>query len=114
MVQQLTHTARDAAYTAVGLGVLGFQRAQVRRRELERQLQDPDGPLSAQLSGARTELGRLARELDRCLGPVVAQLDEGLGRVQSSLPEPAAQALSLARQQADRARVGLISRLSPA
>jgi hypothetical protein len=27
--------ARDAVYIAVGLGVLGFQRAQVRRRELQ-------------------------------------------------------------------------------
>lgn len=28
----------DLAYTAVGFGVLGFQRAQVRRRELTKQL----------------------------------------------------------------------------
>ncbi len=30
--------ARDATFTAVGLGLLTFQRAQVRRRELERSL----------------------------------------------------------------------------
>jgi hypothetical protein len=30
--------ARDATYVTVGLGLLGFQRAQVRRRELERSL----------------------------------------------------------------------------
>jgi hypothetical protein len=30
--------ARDAVYIAVGLGVLGFQRAQVRRRELQQQV----------------------------------------------------------------------------
>ena len=30
--------ARDALYVTVGLGVLGVQRAQVRRRELERSL----------------------------------------------------------------------------
>jgi hypothetical protein len=28
--------ARDATYVTVGLGVLGYQRAQVRRREFER------------------------------------------------------------------------------
>jgi hypothetical protein len=28
--------AREATYVAVGLGVLGYQRAQVRRREFER------------------------------------------------------------------------------
>ncbi len=30
--------ARDAAYVTVGLGLLNFQRLQVRRRELERSL----------------------------------------------------------------------------
>ncbi len=30
--------ARDATYTAIGLGILGVQRVQVRRRELERVL----------------------------------------------------------------------------
>lgn len=30
--------AREIGYIAVGFGVLGFQRAQVRRRELERSL----------------------------------------------------------------------------
>lgn len=30
--------ARDVAYTAVGLGVLTYQRIQVRRREIEREL----------------------------------------------------------------------------
>jgi hypothetical protein len=30
--------AKDATYVTVGLGVLGFQRAQVRRREIERRL----------------------------------------------------------------------------
>jgi hypothetical protein len=30
--------ARDAGYTAVGLGLLTYQRIQVRRREIEREL----------------------------------------------------------------------------
>lgn len=33
-----TDVARDAVYTAVGLGVLVYQRLQVRRREIEREL----------------------------------------------------------------------------
>ena len=32
-----TDVARDALYTAVGLGVLTYQRVQVRRREIERE-----------------------------------------------------------------------------
>ena len=34
----VTDLARDAAYVAVGLGVLGFQRAQVQRVELQNRL----------------------------------------------------------------------------
>lgn len=33
-----TDLAREATYTAVGLGVLTYQRIQVRRREIEREL----------------------------------------------------------------------------
>ena len=33
---------QDAAYVAVGLGVIGFQKAQVRRRELARLVGEPD------------------------------------------------------------------------
>jgi len=36
----VTQTLKDSAYVAVGLSVLGFQRAQVARRELEVRLDD--------------------------------------------------------------------------
>ena len=55
---------RDAFYTAVGFGVLGFQQAQLRRRELQK------------------DLARLAAELDGKVDPVlddlVAKLPEDL------------------------------------
>lgn len=57
-------TLRDSLYTAVGFGVLGFQQAQLRRRELQR------------------ELSRLAAEVDEKVEPVlddlVARLPEDL------------------------------------
>ncbi|BAN03171.1 hypothetical protein YM304_28570 [Ilumatobacter coccineus YM16-304] len=34
--------AKEVTYTAVGLGVLAYQRLQVRRREIERALRDLD------------------------------------------------------------------------
>jgi hypothetical protein len=37
-VSTATDAARDAAYTAVGLTILTYQRIQVRRREIEREL----------------------------------------------------------------------------
>lgn len=55
---------RDALYTAVGLGILGIQQVQLRRRELQK------------------ELGRLADEVDGKVEPVlddlVARLPEDL------------------------------------
>lgn len=38
LFSQVSAVASDAIYVAVGFGVLGFQRLQVRRRELEAQL----------------------------------------------------------------------------
>jgi len=38
LAAKLTDLARDATYVTVGLGVLNLQRAQVRRREIERLL----------------------------------------------------------------------------
>ncbi len=37
-VRDLRQRAEDAAYTAVGVGVLGFQQAQVRRRAVQKRL----------------------------------------------------------------------------
>lgn len=37
-LDDLRRGARDVIYTGVGLGILGFQHAQVRRRELEKAL----------------------------------------------------------------------------
>lgn len=43
---------RDAGYVLVGLGVLWFQRAQVLRRELSRDLPDLREPLAGAVRGA--------------------------------------------------------------
>jgi hypothetical protein len=55
---------RDSLYTAVGFGVLGFQQAQLRRRELQRELQ--------------RELARLAVEADERIDPVLDDLEAQL------------------------------------
>jgi len=47
---------RDALYTAVGLGILGIQQVQLRRREIQK------------------ELGRLADEVDGKVEPVIDDL----------------------------------------
>lgn len=51
-VDDLQEALRDAAYVAVGFAVIGVQRAQVRRRELAKQLPDLEEHLPAGLREA--------------------------------------------------------------
>ena len=55
-LDDLRASARDALYVGVGLGVLGFQRLQVQRRELER-------ALGVGVPPGRAELARLVGRL---------------------------------------------------
>jgi hypothetical protein len=66
---------RDALYTAVGFGILGIQQAQLRRRELQK------------------ELARLADEVDGKVEPV---LDDLVARLPEDLRPLAGQARAAA------------------
>ena len=66
---------RDALYTAVGFGVLGFQQAQLRRRELQK------------------DLARLAADLDGKVDPV---LDDLVAKLPEDLQPVAARARAAA------------------
>lgn len=66
---------REALYTAVGFGVLGFQQVQVRRRELQK------------------DLARLAAEWDGKVDPV---LDDLVARLPEDLRPLATQARAAA------------------
>ena len=74
----VTRTLKDAAYVAVGLGVIGFQKAQVRRQELNTQVE---------------EYGAKLRELAGRVEPVVTDLsqriDPVLDDLEGRLPEQA-------------------------
>ena len=75
---------RDALYTAVGFGVLGIQQAQLRRRELQK------------------ELGRLADEVDGKVEPV---LDDLVAKLPDDL-RPLADQARAAALSARRALLG--------
>jgi hypothetical protein len=51
-----TKLARDAAYVALGLGVIRFQRASVRRRELEAEIGERLAPLREVLPSPMKDL----------------------------------------------------------
>lgn len=75
---------RDALYTAVGFGILGFQQLQVRRRDLQK------------------ELARLADEMDGKVEPV---LDDLVAKLPDDLRPLAGQARAAANS-ARRALLG--------
>jgi len=59
---------KEAAYAAVGLGVLGVQRLQVRRRDVTRQVEP-------QVRDAAQRLQRLASAADQALNPVLERIE---------------------------------------
>ena len=78
MENDLVNRARDVGYTAVGFGVLAFQRLQVRRRELTREL--------VTAAGGRKAVGRLVREAEKVVDPVLDNVEKRLpSRARTSL-----------------------------
>ena len=81
-VNDLTQTLKDAAFVAVGFGVIAFQKAQVRRRELEAQLNVSTAELREQLTKA-------AAEAEERFEPVVEAVEASLDQREERLPESA-------------------------
>lgn len=79
-------TVREAAYVAVGLGVLGFQRAQVQRVELMKQLE-------AQLSNLSELTNTLNSQAETYLNTAreqIAEAREQFNRISTDLPDAGA------------------------
>ncbi len=109
----LTKTLKDAAYVTVGLAVLGFQRAQVRRRELARNLRDSRRRLERQGADLGAQVAQLVRDIDQRAEPVVALVGQRLDDVEGRLPGPARDTLRVARETARQARAEMQARLRP-
>jgi len=67
----VTKTVKDAAYVTVGLGVLAFQKAQVGRRELTKQVETQLTETSEQVKG-------LSKKVEERIQPVLGQLQEAV------------------------------------
>ena len=98
-IRDVARVAEDAAYVTIGFGVLAFQKAQVRRREIAQQLDEQRQQLGVQVT-------KLAQEIEERFEPVV----DG---VEDLLPGPAKQALQQARKAAKDAQAQFRSRTTP-
>jgi len=81
---------KEAAYAAVGLGVLGLQSLQVHRRDVAKQVEP-------QVREAAVRLQRLASAADEAVNPV-------LDRLEDRLPDATRELVRTARSAATDAR----------
>jgi hypothetical protein len=105
--------ARDAAYVAVGLGVLGYQRVQVQRVELKNKLAK-DFSLDEHLTDARHEVTKGVKHLDDLVESAARFLETSFQPVEEQLPPTVTKVTSKAFDQAREVRNQIRQRVVPA
>jgi hypothetical protein len=107
----VTDLARDAAYVAVGLGVLGYQRAQVQRNELK-SLLSKDFSLDQHLTTVRTELTKGVTQLDDLLETATQFIETSIQPLEQQLPASITQLTTKAFGQAREVRSQIRQKVS--
>ncbi len=107
----VTDLARDAAYVAVGLGVLAYQRAQVQRVELQKRLQQ-DLPLDQRIGDVRQGVAKGFRQIDDLAESAVQFVESTLQPIEERLPASVTQVTTKAREQAREVRIQIRQRVS--
>ncbi|HEY1829069.1 MAG TPA: hypothetical protein VGG38_02380 [Acidimicrobiales bacterium] len=125
----VTDIARDAAYVAVGLGVLGYQRAQVQRIELKNKLAKDfsldtsrisgvAGSVKDNVLGARTNVrGNVAKsikQIDGLADTAANFVESTLQPLEERLPSQITDLTSKAREQARGVRSQIMQRVASA
>jgi hypothetical protein len=93
---ELAQKAKDAAYTLVGLGVMGAQRATTATKQAAQQFRGDDAsrPLDVDTLRAKTKdatdaARRQFTKVDDVLGGAIARLEEAFAPLEERLPAPA-------------------------
>ncbi len=107
----VTDLARDAAYVAVGLGVLGYQRAQVQRIELQNRL-SKDIALDDRIDGVRHGVAKGFEQIDDLAESAVHFVETTLQPLEEKLPPSVSQLTTKAREQAREVRTQIRQRVS--
>ena len=106
----VTDLARDAAYVAVGLGVLGYQRVQVQRVELKNKL-SKDFSLDQHISGVRTNVNKGIKQIDDLVETAAQFVETTLQPLEEQLPASVTQLTTKAREQAREVRTQIRQRV---
>ncbi len=119
----ITDNLRDAAYIAIGMGVIGVQRAQVRREEIRKQFTEQRTSFEGRVNDARQTfetrgaeavklVGDLVKQADAAVEPVIKAVEERIDGVVELLPEQAKPAVKQARQAQKDARQTVRARVA--
>lgn len=101
---KLVGAVRDAAYITIGFGVLAFQQAQVRRREVVQGLADRFGTSKTQMDELLASVEAQIAKLDERFDALDAKLDTAVTKIEERLPEQAAALVGQAHDLAKAAR----------
>ena len=112
ITEEITKTARDAAYVVVGLGVLGVQRAQVRRQELVKLLAEPKSQVEDAIGEVRGQITKSVKAVDDAFEQAIGRIEASLEPIEQRLPTQAQTLVKQARSQARDARQQIRSRLA--
>jgi hypothetical protein len=107
----VTDLARDAAYVAVGLGVLGYQRVQVQRVELKNKLSQ-DLALEQRLGNVREGVAKGVHQIDELTETATNFVESTLQPLEERLPASVNQFTARAREQAREVRTQIRQRVS--
>ena len=107
----VTDFARDAAYVAVGLGVLGYQRVQVQRVELKNKLCQ-DFALEQRLGDVRQGMAKGVHQIDDLAESATHFVESTLQPLEERLPASVTQLTTRAREQAREVRNQIRQRVS--
>lgn len=88
---EIQKTLKDSLYVTIGLGVIAFQRAQVQRQELQKQVE-------SNIEGARSAFGEGVKAIQERLETVEDRIDAVLDEVEGQLPEQARTVMQQARE----------------
>jgi hypothetical protein len=107
----VTDLARDAAYVAVGLGVLGYQRAQVQRVELQARL-TKDLALDQRIEEVRHGVAKGYLQIDDLAESAAQFVETTLQPLEEKLPSSVTHVTTKARAQAREVRIQIRHRVS--
>jgi hypothetical protein len=108
----VTDLARDAAYVAVGLGVLGYQRVQVQRVELKNKLSQDHLALEQRIGDVRQGVTKGINQIDELAESATNFVESTLQPLEGRLPASVTQLTTKAREQAREVRTQIRQRVS--